>query len=45
MNLKCIVCGCRIKPGQSYIPKPEPHHVACPTPHEVAHAIRMGREP
>jgi hypothetical protein len=45
-NLKCAKCGCQIKPRQLYIRGPRaPRHVACPRPHEIAHAKRVGREP
>lgn len=49
MRAVCVRCGCEIKPGQLYIPKPKrtpgPAHVACPTASEIAHAKRMGRVP
>jgi hypothetical protein len=54
MTPVCVRCGCRIHPGQLYIPHPKtptlrraagPVHVACPTAHEIAHAKRMGRVP
>jgi hypothetical protein len=41
----CAACGCQIKPGQLYIPWPKVHHIACPTPREIAHAKKVGREP
>jgi hypothetical protein len=50
MTPVCVRCGCRIHPGQLYIPtrstrRADPVHVACPTAHEIAHAKRMGRVP
>jgi hypothetical protein len=49
MTPVCVRCGCRIQPGQLYIPKPKhspgPRHVACPTAREIAQAKRMGRVP
>lgn len=43
-TLNCVKCGCRIKPGQMYLTAGK-CHVACPRPHEIAHAKRMGRMP
>jgi hypothetical protein len=44
----CVRCLTQIRPRQLYIAQPKcggagPIHVACPTPHDIAHARRMGR--